>query len=100
MKAAGRAPCRSSCPAGVNAQGYVALIAASKFKEAYELIRERCPLPAACGRVCQHPCEDHCNRGEIDQTELVRLMAGGSELAELEHELANIKAEVGGPGAS
>ena len=37
------------------------------------------------------------NRGEIDQTELVRLMAGGSELAELEHELANIKAEVGGP---
>jgi len=38
------------------------------------------------------------HRGEIDQTELVRLMAGGSELAELEHELANIKAEVGGPG--
>ena len=37
-------------------------------------------------------------RGEIDQTELVRLMAGGSELAELEHELAEIKAEVGGPG--
>jgi len=40
------------------------------------------------------------SRGEIDQTELVRLMAGGSELAELEHELASIKAEVGGPGAS
>jgi simple sugar transport system ATP-binding protein len=40
------------------------------------------------------------NRGEIDQTELVRLMAGGSELAELEHELANFKAEVGGPGVT
>jgi simple sugar transport system ATP-binding protein len=38
-------------------------------------------------------------KGEIDQTELVRLMAGGSELAELEHELATIKAEVAGPGA-
>jgi len=34
------------------------------------------------------------DKGEIDQTELVRLMAGGSELAELEHELATIKAEV------
>ncbi len=34
-------------------------------------------------------------KGEIDQPELVRLMAGGNELAELEHELAAIKAEVG-----
>jgi simple sugar transport system ATP-binding protein len=32
-------------------------------------------------------------KGEIDQHELVRLMAGGSELAELEHELELIKAE-------
>jgi hypothetical protein len=34
-------------------------------------------------------------KGEIDQTELVRLMAGGAELAELEYELATIQAEVG-----
>ena len=71
-KAAGTAPCKSSCPAGVNAQGYVALVAAGKFKEAYALIRERCPFPAACGRVCQHPCEESCNRREIDQPVSVR----------------------------
>ena len=71
-KAAGRAPCKASCPAGVNAQGYVALVAAGKFKEAYDLIRQRCPLPAACGRVCQHPCQDDCNRGEIDEAVSVR----------------------------
>ena len=71
-KAEGRAPCKSSCPAGVNAQGYVALVAAGKFGEAYELVRERCPLPSACGRVCQHPCEDDCNRGEVDQPIAVR----------------------------
>ena len=71
-KAAGRAPCKASCPAGVNAQGYVALIGAGKFAEAYELIRERCPLPAACGRVCQHPCQDKCNRREIDEAVNVR----------------------------
>ena len=34
-------------------------------------------------------------KSEIDRQELVRLMAGGSELAELEHELEAIKAEVG-----
>jgi heterodisulfide reductase subunit A-like polyferredoxin len=71
-KPAGRAPCKASCPAGVNAQGYVALIGAGKFKEAYELIRERCPLPAACGRVCQHPCQEKCNRAEIDEAVNVR----------------------------
>jgi heterodisulfide reductase subunit A-like polyferredoxin len=71
-KAAGRAPCKASCPAGVNAQGYVALTAAGKFKEAYALVRERCPFPAACGRVCQHPCQEKCNRGEIDEAVSVR----------------------------
>src|SRR5204862_7455495 len=34
-------------------------------------------------------------KNEIDRQELVRLMAGGRELAELEHELEAIKAEVG-----
>ena len=34
-------------------------------------------------------------KSEIDRQELVRLMAGGRELAELEHELAEIRAEVG-----
>jgi simple sugar transport system ATP-binding protein len=33
-------------------------------------------------------------KGEIDQQELVRLMAGGRELTELQHELAAIQAEV------
>jgi simple sugar transport system ATP-binding protein len=33
-------------------------------------------------------------KSEIDQQELVRLMAGGKELAELEHELQAIRAEV------
>ena len=66
-KAAGRAPCKASCPAGVNVQGYVALIAQGKFKEAYDVVRERCPLPAVCGRVCQHPCETKCNRNDIDE---------------------------------
>jgi simple sugar transport system ATP-binding protein len=39
-------------------------------------------------------------KSEIDRQELVRLMAGGRELAELEHELAEIRAEVGGAGQS
>jgi heterodisulfide reductase subunit A-like polyferredoxin len=71
-KSEGMAPCKAACPAGVNAQGYVALIAAGKFDEAYELVKERCPLPAVCGRVCQHPCETQCNRKELDEAVAVR----------------------------
>jgi heterodisulfide reductase subunit A-like polyferredoxin len=66
-KSQGPAPCKGSCPAGVNVQGYIALTAAGKLKEAYDLIRRRCPLPSVCGRVCNHPCEDNCNRNGIDE---------------------------------
>ena len=67
VKSEGRAPCKAACPAGVNVQGYVALLAKGKIKEAYDVIRERCPLPAVCGRICQHPCETKCNRKDLDE---------------------------------
>jgi heterodisulfide reductase subunit A-like polyferredoxin len=51
----------------VNCQGYVALVGEGRFAEAYALIRDRNPFPAACGRICHHPCEQQCNRREIDE---------------------------------
>ncbi|MBN2538045.1 FAD-dependent oxidoreductase, partial [candidate division WOR-3 bacterium] len=70
----GRAPCRLACPAGVNAQGYVALISQRKFKEAYELVRERLPFPGVCGRVCHHPCETECNRKDYEGPVAIRAL--------------------------
>jgi len=64
--------CRENCPLGVNAQGYIALAKAGKYAEALELIREKNVLPGICGRVCTHPCEDHCRRGQLDDTVSVR----------------------------
>ena len=66
-KASGTAPCKAACPAGINVPGAVALISAGKISEAYELIRQRCPIPASCGRVCPHPCQNHCNRAAVDE---------------------------------
>ncbi|MDI6708877.1 MAG: FAD-dependent oxidoreductase, partial [Candidatus Thermoplasmatota archaeon] len=63
----GISPCRNACPAGVNAQGYIALISQAKFKEALALIREKNPFPAICSRVCHHPCEEECNRKELEE---------------------------------
>jgi len=61
------APCSNACPAGVNVPGYIALIAAGKIKEAYNLIRKDNPFPAVCGRICTHPCESKCRRGQLDE---------------------------------
>lgn len=61
------APCILTCPAGVDIQGYIALIEMGAYKEAYDLIRECIPLPATIGRVCPHPCETVCRRNIVDQ---------------------------------
>jgi NADPH-dependent glutamate synthase beta subunit-like oxidoreductase len=52
----------------------VALIAKGKFREALELIREVNPLPAVCGFICHHPCEEACLRTEVDQAIPIRLL--------------------------
>jgi heterodisulfide reductase subunit A-like polyferredoxin len=62
----GTSPCKDACPAGIHVQGYVALIAQRKFKEALSLIRKHNPLPAICGRICTHPCETACTRNKVD----------------------------------
>ncbi|MBU1053029.1 MAG: FAD-dependent oxidoreductase [Proteobacteria bacterium] len=64
--------CQDNCPLGVNVQGYIALTKAGKFNEALELIRRDNVLPAVCGRICTHPCEAACRRGELDGPVAIR----------------------------
>lgn len=60
-------PCQNACPAGVNVPGYVALVAAGRLRDAYNLIRKENPFPAVCGRVCTHECESKCRRSQLDE---------------------------------
>jgi len=62
------APCKQTCPAGVDVQGYVSLINKGLYKEAVALIKEVNPLPAICGRVCVRPCEVACRRNLLEDT--------------------------------
>ena len=70
----GHAPCKVNCPANVNVQGYIQLIKKKEYLKAVELIRERNPLSAICGRVCTHPCEAACTRGQVDSPIAIRLL--------------------------
>jgi len=70
----GHAPCKVTCPANINVQGYVQLIKKKEYVKAVNLIRERNPLSAICGRVCTHPCESECTRNNIDSAVSIRLL--------------------------
>ncbi len=69
---AARPPCKLTCPAGCNGQGYIALISQGKYVEALNHIKQWIPLPAALGRICNHPCETECNRSELDEPLAIR----------------------------
>ncbi|MDY7018805.1 MAG: FAD-dependent oxidoreductase [Chloroflexota bacterium] len=70
----GTSPCRIACPAGVNPQGYVALISQGKFKEALEVVRRTMPFAGVLGRVCTHPCELDCERRVFDEAIAIRAL--------------------------
>ena len=61
-------PCNHACPAGENIQAWVALAQAGEFKAAWQVLMADNPMPAVCGRVCYHTCEDQCNRAHVDST--------------------------------
>ena len=60
-------PCENTCPANVNVPGYLSLITAGRFIDAYNLIRQENPFPAVCGRICTRPCESKCRRRTLDE---------------------------------
>ncbi|UCF61688.1 MAG: FAD-dependent oxidoreductase, partial [Anaerolineaceae bacterium] len=64
----GTAPCRNACPVNQRAQGYIALIAEGRYREALRVIKEDNPFPSVCGRTCHHPCEGYCTRALVDES--------------------------------
>lgn len=99
----GHAPCKITCPAHINVQGYVQLIKQQEYVKAVNLVRERNPLSAICGRVCTHPCEAVCTRDDADAALAIRLLkrfASDQEMKQIESgELALPEAKTPDPGA-
>ena len=60
-------PCNHACPAGENIQGWLYHAESGDYRRAWEELVLNNPFPAIMGRVCYHPCETACNRGQLDQ---------------------------------
>lgn len=67
-------PCMNACPVHTQAGRYVALIAEGRYEEAYQQARKPNPLASICGRVCGHPCETSCRRGNLDAPIAIRAL--------------------------
>ncbi len=63
-------PCNDACPAGENIQAwlYEAEAGGEGYEHAWRQIMVDNPFPAVMGRVCYHPCETACNRGQLDES--------------------------------
>src|SRR5690348_874379 len=59
-------PCNAGCPAGEDIQGWLAHANAGRYEAAWRALVADNPLPAVHGRVCYHPCENVCNRAQLD----------------------------------
>jgi formate dehydrogenase (NADP+) beta subunit len=65
-------PCKSACPAEIDVPRYVRLIGEGDHAAAAAVIREKVPFPLVLGHVCDHPCEDECRRGQVNQPVAIR----------------------------
>lgn len=65
-------PCNNACGTNEKIQGYLDLVKRGKYLDAYALIKEDMPFPSVTGRVCYHPCETACNRGQYDEAISIR----------------------------
>lgn len=66
------APCKTACPAKIDVQSYVSLIANKQYHEAVKIIKEQLPMPLSIGRVCPAFCEEECRRQVIDESIAIR----------------------------
>jgi len=77
------APCQTGCANCGDIRGWIGTISQraktglsreQAFTKAWQIITEVNPFPSALGRVCPHPCEDHCNRSELDEPLAINAM--------------------------
>ncbi|MCB2100450.1 MAG: NAD(P)-binding protein [Rhodobacterales bacterium] len=67
-------PCQGSCPSGHDIRGWLAMGRGQDLdpadgpwqEQAFRRMTTANPFPAIMGRVCPAPCQEGCNRNEVD----------------------------------
>ncbi|RJP66491.1 MAG: NADH-quinone oxidoreductase subunit NuoF [Candidatus Abyssobacteria bacterium SURF_17] len=69
-----KSPCQHTCPVGMDIPAYVALVRAGRIDDAYVVLKRTNPFPSVCGRVCGHPCQAKCRRGQLDEPVAIKFI--------------------------
>ena len=67
-------PCQRLCPLQLNIPALLRQVQSGKLEEAMAGARATLPLTGALGRLCHHPCEQGCRRGNWDSPAAIRDM--------------------------
>jgi ferredoxin len=67
-------PCHRLCPLLLNIPVMIRQIEGGRFEEAAATVFDALPLPSVLGRICHHPCEQGCRRGNWDSPAAIRDM--------------------------
>lgn len=67
-------PCNRLCPLQLNIPSMIRQIEARRFDDAIKTMRQALPLAGVLGRLCHHPCEQGCRRGDFDEPAAIRDM--------------------------
>ena len=67
-------PCQGSCPSGEDIRGWLDIVRGiekpsadmSMQEYSFHRLTDANPFPSIMGRVCPAPCEDGCNRNEVE----------------------------------
>lgn len=65
-------PCRNACPAHTDIPRYIRFAKEGKYDEATAVVREKVPFPKVLGHICNHECEFHCKRLEVNESMSIR----------------------------
>ena len=77
------APCCAGCASGADVRGWIGVVAQHRnlglskeqaYSRAWEIIAAVNPFPATMGRICPHPCESQCSRGDKDGAVAINAM--------------------------
>ncbi|HEY5109054.1 MAG TPA: NAD(P)-binding protein [Acidimicrobiales bacterium] len=60
-------PCNGACPAGEDIQGWLYRAEEGDYEGSWRVLMQSNPLPAVMGRACFRPCEQACNRAQVDE---------------------------------
>jgi NADPH-dependent glutamate synthase beta subunit-like oxidoreductase/Fe-S oxidoreductase len=59
-------PCQAACPLDIRVREKISLMRQGDMAGALDVLLERCPFPGILGRICTHPCETACTRGNLE----------------------------------